>query len=254
MPRTATTSGKIWIADQRRDNDSPAALLIHGAGGSHLNFPIQLRRHARWNAILPDLPGHGKSAPAGRDTVADYGLDMLALLDALDIESAILVGHSMGGAIALWLALEYAERVAGLALVCTGARLPVNPALIDSIVAAPDDTITQLLRWMWAPGADDALVSASESVLRECPRAVLADDFRACANFDVRGRLREIRAPTLVVAGELDKMTPPKLSEELAAGIADARLCEIPGAGHMAHLEQPQAVASEIDAWLSSLA
>ena len=62
---------------------------------------------------MPDLPGHGKSAGTGRSDIADYALDMLALLDALEIESALLVGHSMGGAIALWLALEHGDRARG---------------------------------------------------------------------------------------------------------------------------------------------
>ncbi len=243
----------MWVADQRRDKEAPAAILIHGAGGSHLNFPIQLRRHARLNAVLPDLLGHGKSAGDGHSDIAGYGRDMLALMDALEIDSAILVGHSMGGAIAQWLALEMPARVAGLALICTGARLPVNPALIEAIVAFPEATIKQLLRWMWAPGAEDELVEAAEAILRDCDPAVLQGDFIACAGFDIRLRLQEIRVPALVVAGELDKMTPPKLSAELAAGIPDARLCVIPGGGHMVHLEQPEALASEIDAWLSSL-
>ena len=251
MPRIATTRGEIWAADQRRGDARPA-LLIHGAGGSRLSFPAELRLHAGFNPVLPDLPGHGKSAGQGRSDIAEYAHDMLALLDALEVGSAVLVGHSMGGAIAQWLALHYPERVAGLALICTGARLPVNPALIESIAAAPDATIMQLLRWMWAQGADEELVAASEAILRDCDTAVLRGDFLACAGFDIRAQLGEIRAPTLVVTGELDKMTPPKLGAELADGIPNARLRVIPGAGHMAHLEQPRAVASEIDAWLSS--
>ena len=252
MPAVKTSRGEIWFADHMRNTDAPTAILIHGAGGSHLSFPAQLRRHAAWNAILPDLPGHGKSAGAGRSQIADYALDVLALMDALEIESALLVGHSMGGAIAQWLSLEHPGRVDRLALICAGARLPVNPALIDAIVEQPDATINRLLRWMWSPHAPTELVEASAAILRSTAPSVIQRDFMACAAFDVRARLGEITAPTLVVAGAMDKMTPPALSEELAIGIPRAKLATIEGVGHMAHLERADEVADAIANWLAS--
>lgn len=250
MPKIRTARGEIWFADQRSRRSAPAALLIHGAGGSHLSFPDELRRHPAWHAIAPDLPGHGKSAGTGRVQIADYALDVLALLDALEVESALLVGHSMGGAIAQWLALEHRNRTQRLALICTGARLPVNPALIDAIVSQPDETIKRLLRWMWSSAAPSELVAASAAILQETAPPVIRRDFLACARFDIRARLADIQAPTLVIAGAADKMTPSALSEELAASISNAKLVTLAGGSHMAHLEAPSATAEAIEGWL----
>lgn len=252
MPRIKTARGEIWFADQRSRRSAPIALLIHGAGGSHLSFPDELRRHAAWNAVVPDLPGHGKSAKTGRQQIADYALDVLALLDALEIESALLLGHSMGGAIAQWLALEHGNRAQRLALICTGARLPVNPALIDAIVSQPAEAIRRLLRWMWSPAAPSELVAASAAILQRTAPETIQQDFMACAQFDIRSRLADIQAPTFVIAGEADKMTPPALSEELAAKLPHAKLVTLAGGSHMAHLETPSATAAAITDWLAN--
>ena len=250
MPLIRSASGEIWAALQRRQH-GPPALLIHGAGGSHLSFPADLRRSTAIRAILPDLPGHGQSPTPAREKIADYAADMAALLDALDIDAAFVIGHSMGGAIALQMALDYPERALGLALICTGARLPVNPALIDGIVAAPEQTIKLLSRWMWTADATPDLTAATSEIMRATPPAVFQADLIACRQFDARERLHEVAAPTLILAGEDDKMTPLALSAELHAGIANSQLMILPGAGHMPQLEAPRAVAKRIESWLA---
>ena len=150
MPTIETKRGNFWIADHRREHSPITSILIHGAGGSHLSFPKELRRHKLINAVLVDLNGHGASEGAGHCSIADYALDLVALMDALEIEKAILMGHSMGGAIAQWQALQQPERVLALVLVGTGPRLPVNPALIHGIIAETESTIDNLVRWMWS--------------------------------------------------------------------------------------------------------
>ena len=250
MPLIKTIRGKIWIADQRRDKNKPTALLIHGAGGSHLSFPVALRKHSSFESILVDLPGHGGSDGSGRGRIADYAEDVLALMDTLQIDTAIVTGHSMGGAVAQWLALNHGERVSGLILIGSGARLPVNPALIKSIVADTEATIQNLLRWMWSKNAPADMKAQSAAIMRETDPSVMQGDFIACDNFEVRGRLAKIEAPTLIIAGEKDKMTPLSLSEELAQGIAQSRLVVIRDAGHMMLLEKAAETAEAIRGWL----
>ena len=253
MPLITTTSGEIWAALHRRRHGIPPALLIHGAGGSHLSFPAELRQSPAIQAVLPDLPGHGLSLAPARESIADFADDMAALLHALEIEAAVVIGHSMGGAIALQFALAHPERVLGLALICTGARLPVNPALIDGVVAEPERTIKLLSRWMWTADAPPDMAAATEAIMRATPPTVFQRDLIACSRFDARERLREIAAPTLILAGELDKMTPLALSEELHAGVAGSQLVVVPGAGHMVHVEAPRLVAERIESWLAGL-
>lgn len=250
MPQVNTARGRIWIADQRRNLDQPAAIYIHGAGGSHLSFPAALRQMQTVSAILVDLPGHGASAGPGRDSIADYALDVVALLDALSLDSAIVLGHSMGGAIAQWLALEHPARIDAVVLAGSGARLPVNPALISGIVEDPPGTVSSIVRWMWSKRAPEELKRQSADIMLATDPTVIQADFMACAMFDVSQRLAEVTMPTLILAGENDKMTPLSLSQELARGILNSELAVLPGAGHMMLLEQPDRSASLIDAWL----
>ena len=181
----------------------PAAVLIHGAGGSHLSFPAELRQLQSFAPILVDLPGHGASAGPGRDSIADYALDIVALLDALELETAIALGHSMGGAIAQWLALEHADRVSAIVLAGSGARLPVNQELITDIVADAPATIRAIVRWMWSKEATEDLRRQSADIMRATDPSVVQADFIACDNFDVSRRLADIAIPTLILAGEI---------------------------------------------------
>ena len=115
----------MWYADHRDPTlHRPVTLVIHGAGGTHLDWPAEIRRMPELNTIIVDLPGHGKSSRRGtQQHVGAYASDMLALLDALKLQQVIVAGHSMGGAIAQTLALQHPDRVLGLILICTGAKL-----------------------------------------------------------------------------------------------------------------------------------
>ena len=251
MPVIETARGKIWAALHSRYDHAPPAIFIHGAGGTHQSFPASLRQLRSIRPILMDLPGHGGSAGAGRQSIADYTLDVVALMDALAIDSAIVLGHSMGGAIAQQLALDHPMRVRALALVATGARLPVNPALISGIVRDTDGAINSLSRWMWTRNAPADVVAETARIMRGTPPDVIQGDLIACAKFDVGNRLRSISSPTLILAADKDKMTPSALSEELKAGITGSELAVVAKAGHMLQLEQPDFTADVIDQWLA---
>ena len=202
MPMITTERGSFWIADHRRESTGITAVFIHGAGGSHLSFPAELRTHALLNPILVNLSGHGQSPGAGHDRIADFALDIVALLDALKIDTSLIVGHSMGGAIVQWLALHHADRTSGIVLLGTGAQLPVNPALISGIVAEPLATIDNIVRWIWSKGAPKELMQESAEIMRSTDPAVMQNDLIACDRFDVLGRLTEFTVPTLIIAGE----------------------------------------------------
>jgi len=229
-------------------------IFVHGAAGSHLVWGFQLRALSELTHVIAlDLPGHGRSDPPGRNSIQGYGEVVLGLLDELNIARAIIVGHSMGGAIAQWLALSHPERVAGLGLVGTGARLRVLPAILDGLLKDFDATAELVVDHSYAQPLDTALRERALAEFRACPASVTHGDFSACNTFDLMTRLGEIRAPTLVVCGKEDQMTPVKYSEFLATHITGARLVVIDGAGHSVMLEQPLAVNRALSEFVSNL-
>ena len=202
------------------------------------------------NPAIVDLNGHGNSHGDGYDSIAHYARDLVNLLDALDIESAVIIGHSMGGAIAQWIALEYPDRVLALVLIATAAKFQVNPALISSIIDDPDGTIDTLNRWLWRPDTPASQRQQAVEIMRATDPAVFQRDLIACDRFDVRERLQGIRSQTLILAGEHDKMTSLALAQELERAIPQAELVVFPGGSHMFMLEDAEATTDALETWL----
>ncbi len=251
MPVVETAAGSIWIEDNRRDSSALPTLMIHGAGGSHLHFPPEVRHLPEANAVVPDLSAHGDSPGAGHATIAAYAADMIALLNALHIDQAIVMGHSMGGAIALTLALDYPQRVCGLILMSTGAKLSVHSDILSGITTEFMQVAKTIIDWQWHVNADKDLREViGYKTLIGTPAQIVYNDYMACNIFDVRQRLSEIHIPTLIIGGTLDKLTPPKYSEYLHQHIADSKLALIEDGAHMVAQEQPHVVAGVIREWL----
>src|SRR5512139_2770184 len=113
------------------DGDSQPVVLLHGAAGTHLSWPAQVCRLPDCRVYALDLPGHGKSAGEACRSVDGYTRRVLDWMEALSLQQAVLVGHSMGSAVAMQIALTEPGRAAALVLAGSAARLKVNPALIE---------------------------------------------------------------------------------------------------------------------------
>ncbi len=230
----------------RLDGPAHGAPLILGPslGTSGRVWERQMGALGRRHRVLRfDLPGHGGSAPdPGADTVARLADLVLELADAQGWETFHYAGISLGGAIGATLAATRPDRVASLALVCSSASFgPAEPWLERAALAASQGmaplVASSPARWFAGDG-DARLVAA----LADVDPASYAACCTALAHYDLRGHLDRVTAPTLVVAGRADVATPPAHSRELADGIADATLTEIPRAGHLATVDQPEAV------------
>jgi pimeloyl-ACP methyl ester carboxylesterase len=243
----------LYVAVHDRGESGVSALtLIHGAGGTHLNWPPELRRISGRTVYAPDLPGHGKSEGPGLQTVKAYAERIVDLLRALDARQVVLVGHSMGGAIAMELYLQAPERIAALVLIGSGAQLPVNPQLLEW-TASPTTfplAVERITTWSHGPGADPALLELGRKTMLRTRPSVFHGDLKACQGFNLAERLGEIACPALVLYGSRDRMTPPRLSQYLTAHLPDGRQEVIPEAGHMVILENPLAVASAVETFL----
>lgn len=251
MPFVQVNGEELFQAESRAANARVTLVLVHGAGENHLIWPAQLRRMDGATVHALDLPGHGRSGGRGRASVDEYAQVVRGLLDALGVERAVIAGHSMGGAIALQFASSLPERTVGLVLVATGAKLRVAPQILAGILADTEATLDLVTRYSWGPDAPEQMLKQSREQLAQVDPRVIADDYAACDAFDVRQRLPEIAAPTLVVGGTADQMTPQKYAVFLAEKISSARLAIIEGAGHMVMLEQPELVAQHVREFLA---
>ena len=279
MPYTNVAGEKIFYFHHQDDPKGQRTLVfVHGAGGSHLNWPPQLRRLAGAKTYALDLPGHGQSEGQGRTSISAYADFVAAFLktlglsksqkltgdrqirrpvagsgdpaeanwDLLGLKKVTLVGHSMGGATALDFALRYPERLAGLVLVGSGARLRVAPAILDGIRQDFQAAVRLICDYAFTFDAPEQLKREGRRQMGQIHPDVLYGDFAACDAFDVMDRLGEIRCPTLAICGTADRLTPPKYSTYLRDNILTAQLVLIEGAGHMVMLEQPEAVSQAI--------
>ena len=244
-----------YIFEGSEEGHRPPVILLHGAGGTHLYWPSEVRRLAGYRIYAPDLPGHGKSGGRGQQSIQAYASNIIDWLESIGLHSALFVGHSMGSAIALTLALDYPEHILGLGLVGGGARLKMNSALLES--ASSDTTfqnaVDTVVGWSFSSQAPPELVALAGKRMAESRPSVLYGDFLACDSFDVTERLAEIQAPTLVVCGTEDRMTPLRNAQYLVDNIPGARLATVPGAGHMVMLERPQAVAALLGEFLATV-
>ncbi len=240
-----TPHGALQVAE-------PIVVLIHGAGGSHLEWPAELRQMSGVTVYALDLPAHGKSEGQGRTSIVDYADLVIGFLDALQIERAIFAGHSMGGAIAQQLALSYPSRTLGLVLVATGARLRVAPAVLNGVLADYDAALDLITSYAWGPDAPKELVRLGRYNMAQVDAQVAYGDYVACNTFDVMEHLGQIAAPTLVVSGTADQLTPVKYATTLAERITGARLHLVENAGHMVMLEQPTQVAQAVSDFLNA--
>jgi pimeloyl-ACP methyl ester carboxylesterase len=248
-------AGMHYLASDPPGATGPPLVLVHGAGGRLLHWPPEVRALPGRRVLALDLPGHGRTPGPGRRSVAEYAACVAAFLDGLGERSAALVGHSMGGAVALAMALEEPERAAALVLVATGARLRVAPVVLDQTASAVTfpQAMRRLTEWSWGPGAATRIEELYAESMRETTPEVIHGDFLACDGFDVLGRLGEVRAPALVVCGTEDRLTPMRYAEHLRDHLPGATLAAIPGAGHMVMLEEPVRVATALQAFLAGL-
>jgi len=202
-----------------------------------------------------DLPGHGNSNGLGRQEILEYSRAVVEFLKALRLGSAVVVGFSMGSAIALSLALQYRKRVLGLGLIGAGAKMRVAESTLE-LASNPSmflPTIETVVENSYSPNADPRLKELAIQQLAETRQSVLYSDFLACDAFDAMNRVCKIRVPTLLITGEADRMTPPNRAEYLRDQIEGSQLHLVEGAGHMAMIERPDEVADLLSEFLDRI-
>lgn len=198
----------------------------------------------RFRCECVELPGHGgESAGAGPYTIEGLGDRVVDVLDALGVESAHVVGLSIGAMIAMSLGIRHGDRVASLGLLCTSAYLPPRQGWIDraaTVRAEGAGAVAPAVvgRWLTAGYAESHAdeVASFVSMISSCDAEAYASCCEAIAGMDLSGDLDKIDGPTLVIAGRHDPATPPEHGERIAGGIDGAAL-EIVDGAHLASWE-----------------
>jgi 3-oxoadipate enol-lactonase len=241
-------------------DDAPVVAFSNSLGTTGAMWDAQAAALSQTFRVLRyDTRGHGGSpAPPGPYTVGDLGDDFLALLDRLELERVAFCGLSIGGMTGMWLGVHAAERIDQLAICCTGMQLPTaemwnqRAALVRR--EGMDPVIDATMERWFTPGFPERspeIVGRIREIFLTTDPEGYAGCCEALAEFDMRGRLDAIKAPTLVIAGEDDPVGTPERASAIAEEIQDSRVVILPEARHLAAVEQPDAVTRELEQLLS---
>jgi pimeloyl-ACP methyl ester carboxylesterase len=234
----------------------PSLFFVHGAGcDASLWLPQSEYFAAGRLTYRMDLPGHGGSSPEGEERISAYA-EWVRLVTSSLFSSThfVLIGHSMGGAIAMEIAVDPPPGLAGIVLVGTGAKLAVTRAIFQMLKEDVESFFKTIGDFAFAPATSEETRKRFTRAVRRCPSSVIYNDFRACDLFDIRDRLDKIHIPALILCGNEDQLTPPKYASYLRQRINSSHLCIIPNAGHMVMAEQPTAMNQAIESFLGEIA
>jgi len=265
MPFASVGGRKIHYETHGEHAGTPLVLIM-GVGGSCQGWlPFQVPAFSkRRRVLIYDHRGVADSEDDGRPfTTADLAGDLVGLLDALEIERADLLGAFLGGMVAQHTALDRPERVARLGLVGTYARPdPKRRLLLEQwkqmVRADRSQDLLMRNRLLWTlrdETLDDTeLVDAMIGFFRRdgpaAPPGVFERQCDACLGHDLLDRLGSLGQPTLVICGERDQLTPPRLHRQMQECLPDARLVVLPHAGHLVEVETAERFNQVVEQFL----
>lgn len=242
MAAIETIFGKIGAAD--RGSGERAIVFLHGVGSDKSAWAPQLGHFGTsLRAVAFDYPGYGESGPAPEGTTRDdYAAAILAAMDELGIDRAHICGLSLGGVVAIAIHGAAPRRCRSLIIADSFALHPDGRGIYERSIAASGDLRSLAearVDLLLAQPADPAVRNEVVETMARIDPCAYRIGAEAVWLADQRDRAAKIDAPTLVVCGAEDKITPPQLSLELARIVPGARYEEIPGAGHLSNLEKP---------------
>lgn len=242
-----------------RRGSGPPLVFQHGFLGGGACFEPQLAFFARYHDVIaPDLPGFAGSAdqpyPGSVEGLAEA---LIGLLDSLGIGRFCLVGHSLGGLVALQTALDHGDRVERLVLYgtsCRGAMPNRHESFAETAARLEaegvEPTAERIAKTWFADGETAAAYRQCLEIACATPKETCIACLESLPQWDVAGRLAELRMPTLVVRGARDRSYSRAEALALHGGIAGARLWEVPDCAHCLHLEAPEAFNRALRAFL----
>jgi 3-oxoadipate enol-lactonase len=258
MPRIITSNGYDIGYEEAGGGDATPIVFLHGVGSDKSVWRPQLVHFgATRRAVAFDYPGYGDSDPAPSGTTRDdYASAIISAMHELGIDRAHVCGLSLGGVVAIAMCHADERRCASLILADTFAVHPEGRVIYERSMAASDNLRAMAearVDVLIAQPADPAVRTEVVETMARIDPAAYRIGAEAVWLADQRDRTGEIEVPTLVLCGTEDKVTPPRLSEELAKLISGAQLKLIDGAGHIGNLERPAELNRIVEEFLSRL-
>ena len=235
------------------DPAKESVVFIHGAGMDHTVWTMFCRHFARQgrNVIAVDLPGHGRSLGAALESIEAMSDWIVAVLDALGLQQAALVGHSLGSLVALDCAARHPQRTRALALVGSTAPMPVSDAILDASAQnshSAFDMLTQFgysKRHLYGGNSNPGMwmVGSTLRLFERSRPGVLHTDMRACNNYQAGlERAARVSCPVLAVLGNEDRLTPLRSCQPLLNALPAPGIKILEASGHTVMVEAPNAL------------
>ncbi|WP_037682068.1 alpha/beta fold hydrolase [Streptomyces griseus] len=257
MPQLEVDGAALTYDDEGpRDAAEVPLVFVHGWTANRHRWDHQVAHFAdRRRVIRLDLRGHGESSGAGVRTIEELSADVLALLDHLEVDRFVPIGHSMGGMIAQTLALTHPERVERLVLVNSISRMRYSRGrglLMAASTLVPFKLfVATNIQRAFTPGYPREEIRSYIRSSADTPREVVMTLYGAMRAFDVLDRVGEIGVPTLLVHGYHDIQLPVKQMLRMATGYPDA-VIRIIDAGHELPVEKPAELTAALDGFLTA--
>ena len=249
--KSKNKKNKIFVSTGGKEFDPglPTIVFLHGAGMDHTVWNLQSRylAHRHYSVMAVDFPGNGRSKGDFLKSIEEMANWIPDLINCAGLESAFIVGHSMGALVALECAANHSKLVSGICLIGVSGEMPVNKDLLEA--ANKNDPLAYDLITSWGHGLTGhfgkttvpgfSLIGGGKALMSSVPKDSLGFGLNAC-NLYQNGfnAARKVCCPTLCILGSEDKMTPALKGKEIADSITGSKIHQINDCGHMIMLEK----------------
>ena len=251
FPAYAATGNRI------PDPEKATVLFVHGTGQDHSIWVLPTRYFARHdrNVIAVDLPGHGRSGGEPLENIEAIADWLIEVLDAVGLDRAAIVGHSLGSLAAIAAAARHPERVRAIALVGSTLPMPVSEVLLEAAKNNRHEAIDMLTIWGHSKSAQLGgsptpghwMLGSGLRLMERAGPGVIYADLKACNEYvDGSTQAAAVRCPALLILGERDMLTPARNAGRLAEALPDAETVILEGCGHAMLAERPEPVLDQL--------
>ena len=247
------------------DHSKPVIMFIHGASMDHTIWALQGRyfAHHGYSVLALDLPGHGASDGPPLESIEEMASWTASAIDATVERPVVLVGHSLGAIVALETAAQNPGKITAAVLAGIAIPMTVNPELLTQTIDNPIEAIDSIVAWAYSgrsqlggtavPGL--WMLGGGRKLIERNAPGQLHADFKACDNYS-HGleSAANVKCPTLIIAGDDDKMTPPRASKTLRDALTNSRIELVEGGGHMMMIERPDQTLETLKNFIATAA